>query len=147
MKEVSNSNTILMESCLAGYDDIVAKIVEKCEQLNININLNDKYSDIGALEKACIAGSLKCVQLLLKNQSDYSAFKAIKYACQQSNPAILKELLEYEKQNGRKNSDPNFWLIKGTENDKEIFRLLNKYGVSTKCFCFYHCHTFATKMF
>ena len=140
LKPISDGSTILMESCLRGYDDIVAKLLQKYEELSISVNLNQKCEGKGALECACIKGSFKCVQLLLKNQSDYSAFEAMKYACEQSNVEILKELLEYEKNNNRKKSDARYWVGKETENLKEMFKLLTDYGVSfkKKCVCFQH---------
>ena len=123
-----------MESCLAAYDDIVAKILEKCEQLKININMSNRFGVNGttALEKACIKGSLKCVQLLLKNQSDYSACGAITYACLKKNISILKELIEHEKKNERRQFHKEFWhnVPKQSENVKEYFKLLLDYQVS-----------------
>ena len=135
------SNTILMESCLAGYDDIVAKIMQKCDQLNINF-YNFKFYEKRPLEYACIGGSLKCVKLVLKNQSkwshlDSSVSNAIKYACQQGYPLILRELLEFQKQKDCMEFHPKCWLINGTDNDKEIYKLLHKYGVSAKLFCYF----------
>ena len=132
------SNTVLMESCAAGYDDIIAEIMQKCD-----INLNDKdIRGIGPLEIATINGSLKCVQLLLKNQSNYSACAAITYACGKGhfnklgkqNIPILKALIEYEKKNNRRQFPPSAWAVTPEEmepkNAKEYFTLLLNHQAS-----------------
>ena len=54
-----NGNTILIESCIAGNDEIMDKILPKSD---INAQ-NDKPRT--ALHEAIYSGSLKCVQKLL----------------------------------------------------------------------------------
>ena len=125
--ESDNDNSILEEICLAGYDDIVAKIVEKCEQLKITLNLRSTK----VLKNACKV-SLKCVQLLLKSQIDYRPIDAIKYVCSKQDISILTELIEYEKNNKCTYFDTYYWRAapKESENVKEYFKLLLDYQVS-----------------